>query len=210
MATFYAAATQSRKLVCAVVCVGSVVSQVAVCTVSAQPAPQSSRQSAPIDPVSPEVATGIAVGSTLLGFALLGATASLRDGDGLAPVSQKILFGMTIGVFCVGPSWGRWYAREPAVGTIIVRSLALGMLVGAAQGVDGEDGGLAVVLPPALAVIVVTTLYDMARADGAARDYNQAHHKRRVKLGVALNLGPAVIPTQSGGYASGLVLGGVF
>jgi hypothetical protein len=112
-------------------------------------------------------------------------------------------------VMALAPSLGRWRAEEPAVFTILTRSLGLAYMVALATGSEDEGAPAALYLPGVL-LVATSVIYDLARTGDAARDYNKAYAKRRATRGAATTLGPTLIPTQNGSFASGLSFGGSF
>jgi len=120
---------------------------------------------------------------------------------------NRLVPGLIIGTgLMFGPTAGHLYAGR--LGLLPVRVIIVGAATGAALAVGGaqEDSwsGLAVgiaVLGGGGAIAIITSVIDTAKADGAARKYNEEHAATRV------GLTPLML---DGGKAAGLAVAASF
>lgn len=159
-------------------------------------------------PRSPSTATGYALLGTLAGPALtaLAIAASNDDNDDLAAG----LGWLAAAGYLAGPAAGRWYAGESGAGTILVRTGGAGLLIaGLASSIcldscEEQGSGPGIAMLSGAGLFIGATIYDIATAGDAARDYNRAHRKSQ-----SLTLLPLV--KQSEGHTTtGLALSGSF
>jgi hypothetical protein len=141
----------------------------------------------PMEAKSEQAAFGLSLLGTVAPFVVTVAAASTDQ--------PELALAGAIGML-VGPSLGHWYAGRYATGGLLMRgagvALVLGGLVQALDdlGCDGSCGGsdgetLAIA---GAAVFVGGTLYDLATAGRAAREWNERH----------LDMGPTVVSSASG------------
>lgn len=137
--------------------------------------------------------------STVLVFA--GTTASLplmlgalsADGE-RARKTYGILAASTA---LIGPSLGRWYARDLAWGGLLARGLGMGLLYIPAS-LEGEGSPGLALYAPGLVLLAVGTIYDVYQTPRSV--------EKRNRVGVA----PTVLVTPAQNAAAGLVVTGSF
>jgi hypothetical protein len=151
---------------------------------------------------SPGAAAGIAAGAAIIG-----------TGVTLAGIGDWDTAYVGLGILTVGPSLGHVYAGAPGRGLVSMALRGAGAIA-FAEGVrsldveicgpdhdcstEDEDEGNTSLIWLGAAVIVGTTLFDIAGSAGAA-----AEHNRR------LQLTPTVLPSSSG-PVGGMALAGTF
>jgi hypothetical protein len=138
------------------------------------------------------------LGGTALGIAGLVVLANSNDS------SNPLVTALALGVVATGPSWGRWYGNEMAIGTMTTRLVGVALLATLLDSDEGPPGGI---ILTGLGMVAATTLYDLIRAGSVADEYNEEFHKRRSERA---RLAPTVLSTSNGGVASGLALTGSF
>ncbi len=119
--------------------------------------------------------------------------------------SNALVTTLAIGVVATGPSWGRWYGDEVALGTMTTRLLGVALLASVSGSDDEPPGGI---ILAGVGMVAATTLYDLIRAGSVADEYNVRFHKRRNAR--AQRFAPTVLATSNGGFASGVALQGSF
>ena len=110
----------------------------------------------------------------------------------------------------VTPSLGEWYAGKPlTIGMGIRAASAVVFIAGVSEGLKclGEtnctnnDTATSVLLLGGLVGYAGGTIYDIATAPSAARDFNREHH---------IHLAPTYMRTPSGNATMGIGIGGTF
>ncbi|MGE0549037.1 MAG: hypothetical protein AB7O24_18750 [Kofleriaceae bacterium] len=153
---------------------------------------------------SPNTAFALALGATVAGAALLGATMYQTD-----PESRQHLGLAGLAVVTVGPSIGHFYSGEVGRGALstgirvgalgvsaLGMSMALSDLFCSSDCHDGEaDAGVAIMLG-GLALATGAAIYDIADAPSAARRANV-----RAARGGQLTVVPKLSPNGSAGMA---------
>lgn len=149
-------------------------------------------------------ATGLAIGGTVAGFALMAAGGNAESEE---------LSWLGLGVAVVGPAAGHFYAGEPGHG-VLTSTLRAASIASFAVGFDmsfclfdcsdvsvaqRRTGDLLVFA--GLGMYAATTIYDLVDAHQAA---GRANRRR------AATAAPALLRTPDGGQAPGLVLAGSF
>jgi hypothetical protein len=158
-------------------------------------------------PKSVTGATGLAIGGSLLGPALITA-ALLNDENGTPFHNAEVPMLLTGSAFVLlGPSIGNWYAGKGLSKGLGMRLLGAGATVlGAGMFVEGlfsNDSTAIVGLGVGLAglgTIAVGTLMDIVDAHHTATDYNRSHR---------LTIAPMISRTPTG-QQTGLSIGGAF
>lgn len=141
-----------------------------------------------------------------LGLSLLGTIAPFMVTVAAVSSDQpELALAGAVGML-IGPSLGHWYAGQYVTGGLLIRgagaALVLGGLVQALDdfGCEGSCGSEGATLALAgAAVFIGGTLYDLATAGRAAREWNEKH----------LDMGPMVVSSVSGPVA-GLGVAGSF
>lgn len=150
-------------------------------------------------PLSSSSALAWTLGGTALGIAGLAVLANSNDS------SNPLATALAMGAVATGPSWGRWYGHEMAIGTMTTRFLGVALLASISGGDDEPPGGI---ILTGLGMVAASTIYDLIRAGSVADEYNEEFHKRRSER--APRLAPTVLATSNGGIASGVALSGSF
>ena len=154
-------------------------------------------------PKSEDTALELSLGRTAASAVLIVAGFSSNN-DGLA------LAGMASSL--VTPSLGQWYAGKPLTAGMGIRAAsAVATVVGlgeALQCLDTEDDchtpdSAGYLLFGGLAGYAVGTIYDIATAKSAAREYNAKH-------GWQVTVAPTAMRTASGQSTMGVGIGGSF
>ena len=151
------------------------------------------------DPLSSGTALTWTLGGTLLGIAGLGVLANSSD------PRNPLVTALALGVVATGPSWGRWYGHEMAIGTMTTRLVGVALLASISSTDDEPPAGI---ILTSLGMVAASTIYDLIRAGSAADEYNEQFHRRRSERGAML--APTVLSTSNGGVASGVALTGSF
>jgi hypothetical protein len=158
--------------------------------------------SSDVGPKDPNTALMLSLGGTAASAALVIAGAQGKDGGGL------IMAGLATSL--VTPSLGEWYAGKPltagmgiraasAVVTVVGLSASLQCLD--AAGECHTDASAGYLLAGGLIGYAAGTVYDIATAPSAAREYNRNH---------AIRLQPAMLRAPSGSTTMGIGIGGSF
>jgi hypothetical protein len=155
-------------------------------------------------PKDPNTALMLSLGGTLASHAIMFAGLAANNGD-------LVLGGLATGFFA--PSFGEWYAGKPLTAGMGIRAAsALVTVAGVAQGLkcldfessdtrcdSGDSAG--VLIAGGLIGYAAGSVYDIATAPSAAREYNQKH---------AVRLQPAMLRMPSGSTTMGVGIGGTF
>lgn len=155
-------------------------------------------------PKSETTAFELSLGGTAASAALVIAGADLHNGD-------VVLFGLASSL--VTPSLGQWYSGQPLTTGMAVRTASgIATVVGLAGVLSCSNefsdtpkscgDGPALLLLGGLAGYAGGTIYDIATAGRAAREYNDSHFRVRVS--------PTVMRTPSGNSTMGVGIGGAF
>lgn len=76
---------------------------------------------------------------------------------------------LAAGVVLVGPSIGRWYARDQTITGVLVRGAGLGLAVALAKDSDGEGDAL---IGLGLLAVAVGALYDLGKTSCSVNEHN--------------------------------------
>ena len=177
-----------------------------VATAAHAQAPGQTLASVPPDvgPKDPDTALLLSLGGTMASHALVLAGLVSDNGD-------LILGGLATSL--VTPSLGQWYAGKPLTAGMGIRAAsALVTIAGVAQSLEcldfegsetschgGDSAGL--LIAGGLIGYATGTIYDVATAPRAAREYNHRH---------AVTVQPSLLRTPSGGTSVGVGIGGTF
>jgi hypothetical protein len=152
----------------------------------------------------PDTALTLSVAGTVASHALVLAGLAANNG-------QLIAGGLASSL--VMPSLGEWYAGKPLTAGMGIRAVsALATVAGLAQSFscldfEGTDrschdsGSAPILVVGGVIGYAAGTIYDIATAPGAARDYNRKH---------AVTVQPALLRTASGSTSIGVGIGGSF
>ena len=156
-------------------------------------------------PKSETTAFELSLGGTAASAALVMIGGKTNNGD-------VVLFGLASSL--VTPSLGEWYSGQPLTTGMAVRAASAVATIAGVSGVlscssEFSDNphdcgsGPALLLLGGLAGYATGTIYDIATAGRAAREYNDAH-------GLRMRVTPTVMRTPSGASTMGVGIGGTF
>lgn len=136
---------------------------------------------------SPDVATALVFGGTAATLPLV-LCALTADGDR----TREVCGGLALTTALVGPSLGRWYARDPAWAGLVTRGLGMGLFVAAGRAAGDEEPPMLLLAPGAL-LVVGATIYDLYMTPRSVRARNMV-----------------VVPTVTQGTGAGIAMAGTF
>jgi hypothetical protein len=154
---------------------------------------------------NPDTALMLSLGGTAASVGMVLVGASSHDGGGL--ISAGVVSSL------VTPSLGEWYAGKPLTAGMGIRAAsAVVTMVGIAESLEcldfegsdtscHSDDSAGLLVAGGLIGYATGTIYDIATAPRAAREYNRAH---------AITVQPSVMRTPSGTTTMGVGIGGTF
>lgn len=156
-------------------------------------------------PRSETAAFELSLGGTAASVALVIAGSTNNNAD-------LVLAGLATSL--VTPSLGQWYSGQPLTTGMAIRAAsAVVTIAGIGQALSCSDessspapncgSGAGVLMLGGLVGYASGTIYDIATAGRAARDYNDAH-------GLRVHVSPGVLHTPSGSSTMGVGIGGTF
>jgi hypothetical protein len=156
-------------------------------------------------PKSETTAFELSLGGTAASAALVLAGSETNNGD-------LMLFGLASSL--VTPSLGQWYSGQPLTTGMAIRAASAVVTIaglGEALGCSSDfsdtphscGNGPGYMMLGGLIGYAGGTIYDIATAGRAARDYNDAH-------GLRMRVSPTVMHTPSGASTMGVGIGGTF
>lgn len=185
---------------------GPTMSKTFLCAVVAVTAMSSIARADDGDSKSELAATALSAGGTLAGGLMLtGAIAGADSGSAYHAAFPELLAGGLAGL-AVGPSLGRWYARDGSKKGLVLRTVGLaGLAAGFAMYQNGVAGAIFASSPVTLigglaiggasvGVLVAGTAMDIWGAHSSVRRYNRSH-------GIDVALAPMVMPHGGNGLA---------
>jgi hypothetical protein len=170
----------------------------------AQAPGETSPVSSDAGPKDPDTALMLSLGGTLASHAIMFAGLAADNGD-------LVLGGLATGFFA--PSFGEWYAGKPLTAGMGIRAASAFVTVaGVAEGLkcldfEGSDtschsgDSAGILIAGGLIGYAAGSIYDIATAPRAAREYNRTH---------AVTVQPSLLRTPSGTTSVGVGIGGTF